>query len=46
MVGVAAGVVTWINNHNPYAGILAGGGGFAGTVALLLAMAAFLATGS
>jgi hypothetical protein len=42
MVGVAAGVVTWISNHNPYAGILAGGGSFGGTVLLLLAMAAFM----
>lgn len=42
----AAGVITWINNRNPYAGILAAGGGFAGTVALLIAMAAFLAAGT
>ncbi len=46
MIGVTAGVVTWISNRNPYAGILAGGGSFGGTVLLLLAMAAFLTAGS
>jgi uncharacterized membrane protein len=46
LVGVAAGVVTWISNRNPYTGILAGGGSFGGTALLLLAMAAFLTSGS
>lgn len=46
IVGIAAGVITWFGNRSPYAGILAAGGGFAGTVFLLLAMAAFLAAGT
>lgn len=45
LVGVATGVVTWINNRNPYTGILAAGGSFGGTVLLLIAMLAFLTGG-
>ena len=45
LIGVGAGVVTWISNRNPFAGILAGGASFGGTAILLLAMAAFLTAG-
>jgi hypothetical protein len=46
MVGVAAGMITWIGSHNPYAAILVGGSTFGGSVMLLLAMAAYLTAGS
>jgi hypothetical protein len=46
LVGTAAGVLTWIGNRNPYLGLLAAGGGFAGMVAVMLGMASFLGAGS
>nr|AHE14651.1 hypothetical protein asmbl_10 [uncultured bacterium] len=42
MVGVAAGVLTWMSRRDPFGGILAGAGAFAGAVLLLLEIAAFL----
>lgn len=46
LVGIAAGVLTWASNRNTYVGLLAAGGGFAGTVAVMLGMASFLTAGS
>ncbi|WP_446212927.1 hypothetical protein [Micromonospora sp. IBSANI012] len=42
MVGAAAGVLIWMSTRDPIRGIFTGAASFAGTVVLLLAMAAFL----
>jgi len=46
MVGAAAGLLTGLSARDPVTGILTGAGGFAGTVLLLLAIAAFLTPSS